>query len=153
MDTTTNDHSTATIMHLSTFTQYLIPLGNFIFPIILWCSYKDRSEYLNQQGKQVINFQLSLLLYSLVLLLIALPVLILFILKGFELSHLSGNNFEYVMERFSTENLSCYVIIVLMALFILIAIQVFEFVMVIYAAVKTSNGADFKYPLTISFLK
>ena len=56
----TNNKNTATLIHLSALSQYIFPFGNFIFPILIWSAVKDKSEYLNEQGKQVINFQLSL---------------------------------------------------------------------------------------------
>uniref|UniRef100_UPI00286AE0C0 DUF4870 domain-containing protein n=1 Tax=Flavobacterium sp. TaxID=239 RepID=UPI00286AE0C0 len=53
---TTSKNSTAALMNLSTLTQYFIPFGNFIFPIIIWSANKEKSEYIDQQGKQTINF-------------------------------------------------------------------------------------------------
>ena len=72
----TNETNTATFTHLSTLTQYFIPFGNYIFPILIWTSKKEKSEFIDHHGKQVLNFQLSLLLYSLALLLIAVPIFI-----------------------------------------------------------------------------
>jgi uncharacterized Tic20 family protein len=51
--------------HLSALTQYFIPL-EIIFPILFGVQ-KRSSEFVDHHGKQVLNFQLSLLLYSLVL--------------------------------------------------------------------------------------
>nr|WP_300568584.1 DUF4870 domain-containing protein [Flavobacterium sp.] len=41
----------------------------------------------------------------------------------------------------------------LTAIFIFVALKVTEFFLVVYAAVKSSNGEEFQYPLTINFLK
>jgi uncharacterized Tic20 family protein len=73
----------ATFTHLSALTQYFIPFGNFIFPILFWTSKKDESEFVDYSGKQILNFQLSLLLYTIGLALIAIPVFILTILITF----------------------------------------------------------------------
>ena len=51
---TQSKNSTAALMNLSTLTQYFIPFGNLIFPIIIWSTNKDKSEYIDQQGKQTI---------------------------------------------------------------------------------------------------
>ena len=42
----------ATFIHLSTFSRFIIPLGNFIGPIILWVSNKDKSEFVDQITKK-----------------------------------------------------------------------------------------------------
>jgi len=34
-----------------------------------------------------------------------------------------------------------------------IFLKIFEFILIIYAAVKASNGERYKYPLTIPFFK
>ena len=73
---TTNDKNIATVLHLSTLTQYIIPFGNYIFPIVIWSSKKGESEFIDYNGKQVLNFQLSIFLYSVVLCLIAIPIFI-----------------------------------------------------------------------------
>ena len=71
-----NEKNTATILHLSALSQYLLPFGNYIVPTIIWSTKKDDSEFINQQGKNVLNFQLSIFLYSIILLLIGIPILI-----------------------------------------------------------------------------
>ena len=59
---TKNEKTIAALTHLSALSQYFIPFGNFIFPIIIWSSKKDKSEFIDSNGKNVINFHLSLLL-------------------------------------------------------------------------------------------
>jgi uncharacterized Tic20 family protein len=69
---TTIEKNTATFTHLSALTQYFIPLKLYFSNTILEFK-KESSEFVDHHGKQVLNFQLSLLLYSLVLVLIAVP--------------------------------------------------------------------------------
>jgi uncharacterized Tic20 family protein len=148
----TNTKNTATLIHLSSLSQYFIPFGNFIFPIIIWSLNKHKSEYVDAQGKQVINFQLSLFLYTLVLCLIAFPILFVTILKNvpfYEMIH--GNNIE--IEHFSFANITGIVVVALVAVLMFFFMKVIEFFLIINAAVKTSNGEDFKYPVTIPFIK
>jgi uncharacterized Tic20 family protein len=64
--------NSATFTHLSALIFY--SFGNFIFPIILDFK-KDESEFVDYSGKQILNFQLSLLLYTIGLALIAILVL------------------------------------------------------------------------------
>ncbi len=42
---TDNQKNIATFIHLSTFSRFIIPLGNFIGPIVLWSINKDKSEF------------------------------------------------------------------------------------------------------------
>ncbi len=48
--------------HLSVLAGMLIPLGNFIVPLVLWVNKREEMPFVNDQGKQVLNFQLSSLL-------------------------------------------------------------------------------------------
>ena len=57
----------ATFIHLSTFSRFIIPFGNFIGPIVLWAANKEKSDFIDQHGKQAINFQISILLYALII--------------------------------------------------------------------------------------
>ena len=142
----------ATFTHLSTLTQYFIPFGNYIFPIILWSTKKNESEFVNHNGKQVLNFQLSLLLYSLLLLVIAIPTLLISIFKDMPFNALMNNqDFEFSNFNFQA-NLGLLTIgIVCLSICSLLKIAVFF--LIIYAAIKTSNGETYNYPITIPFLK
>ena len=143
--------NTATAIHLSSLFQYCIPFGNFIFPIIIWATSKDKSEFVDEQGKEVINFQLSLFIYSLVLALIAIPILLLTIFSAtdFSLNH----NSNYVFENFNFGELSGAIIFAGIAILIAVVMKTAEFFLIIYGAVKASQGAHFKYPFSIKFLK
>lgn len=149
---TNNTKNTAALIHLSTLSQYLIPFGNYILPVIIWSSTKDKSEYINAQGKQAINFQLSLFLYSIVLCLVAFPILFVTVFKNISLSS-AFNGDDWVIENFSFANISGIVAVAIMAGILFFALKVIEFFLIIYASVKSSNGEDFKYPLTIPFIK
>ena len=149
---TVSNKNTAALINLSTFAQYCIPLGNFIFPIILWSANKDKSEYINLQGKQTINFQLSLLVYSLVLGLIALPILLVTFFQKINFTAVANGN-DFVLENFNFESSSTAVVVALTVIVVFLFMKMAEFFLIIYAAVKTSNGENFKYPFTIPFLK
>jgi uncharacterized Tic20 family protein len=152
METTNNNKSIAAMIHLSTLSQYIIPFGNFIFPIVIWSSSKEKSDYIDVQGKRTINFQLSLFLYTLVLSIIVVPILLITVLKNIDLKMLANDN-GVLIENFDFQNYAGIIIFGLIAVFIFALLKVFEFFLIIYAAVKTSNGTDYKYPLTIKFIK
>src|SRR5690606_8732674 len=69
-----NQKNIATFIHLSTFSRFLFPLGNFIGPIVLWVANKDKSDFIDAHGKQAINFQISILLYAIILGMITIPL-------------------------------------------------------------------------------
>jgi uncharacterized Tic20 family protein len=68
--------------HLSALSCWLgIPFGNIVAPLILWLLGKNESEFVNAQGKESLNFQLSISIYAffsffLMFILIGIPILI-----------------------------------------------------------------------------
>ncbi len=148
---TSNEKNTSALIHLSTLSQYIIPFGGFIFPIIIWSSKKNDSEFIDANGKQALNFQLSMFLYTLLLLLISIPVLLYSIFKNVSYEDLENGNF--VFDQLSTGNITGIVIIAAVAFMLLCFSKITEFILVIIAGVKASNGESYKYPLTINFFK
>ena len=149
---TTTEKNTATFTHLSALTQYFIPFGNYIFPILFWTSKKESSEFVDYNGKQVLNFQLSLLLYSLVLIMIAIPIFLITFLKNIPFEALI-NNHDIVLRNFSFEGNIGILTVGLVAVLIFGLLKVAEFFLIIYASIKTSNGEKYNYPITIPFIK
>ncbi|MEO8515127.1 MAG: DUF4870 domain-containing protein [Flavobacterium sp.] len=148
---TTYERNTATLLNLSTLTQYFIPFGNYLFPILIWSLKKDKSQFVDYNGKQTLNFQLSILLYSLVLVLIAVPTLIYSVFRNVTFSEFQNGGFE--AHRIAPENITGVLAVALIAVFLFFTLKVGEFFLIINAAVKNSNGENYKYPLSISFLK
>ena len=149
---TNNAKNTAALIHLSTLSQYIIPFGNYILPIVIWSTTKDKSEFVNSQGKQAINFQISLFLYSLILLMIAIPIFLFSIFHNVSMEAVL-NSEDWVFKNFNLGNISGIVAVAIIAVMIFGLLKVAEFFLIIYASVKSSNGENFKYPLTIPFLK
>jgi len=149
---TTNNKNLATFTHLSALSQFCIPFGNYIFPILIWSTNKDKSEFIDFNGKQVLNFQLSMFLYSLVLAMIAIPILLLTVFSSIP-SEVFFNEDVVLENHFSTENITGIVIVAIVAILLFVTLKVAEFFLIIYASVKASNGEKFEYPLTIPFIK
>ena len=151
---TSTERNVAALIHLSTFSQYVIPFGNYIFPIVLWTSKKDQSEFIDHNGKQVLNFQLSILIYSLVLAMIAIPIFLYTVLKNVSIYDIINNeNNEIIFKSFDYGNSIGILTIGVLALLVIASIKVAEFFLIIYASVKASNGEEYSYPFTIPFLK
>lgn len=149
---TSTERNIAALTHLSTFSQYFIPFGNYIFPLILWTSKKEQSELVDHNGKQVLNFQLSILIYSLVLAMIAIPIFLYTVLKNVSINDII-NDRHIIFENFDYGNSIGILTVGVLALLIIAGIKIAEFFLIIYAAVKASNGEEYNYPLTIPFLK
>ena len=148
---TTSSKNTSVLLQLSALSQYIFPLGNFIFPTLIWSIKKHESKFVDENGKQAINFQLSLLMYSLVLGIIALPIFIYTLFS--DVSFKMVNDGDWVLEELSAGRITGLVIIGAVAAFIFLLLKVAEFFLIIHAAVKNSNGENYKYPLTINFIK
>ena len=79
------DRQMLMLMHLSQLLDFITGIGGFIVPLILWATQKDKIQDMDEQGKEIMNFQISLFIYSLV----SIPLVILFGL-GFLLLILVG---------------------------------------------------------------
>ena len=148
----TTEKNIATFTHMGSLTQYLIPFGNYIFPIVLWNTKKEESEFVDHHGKQVLNFQLSLLLYSLLLIMIAIPSFLISIFKDTSFETLA-NHHDITFSNFNFQNNIGALIVGLLCVLIFGLLKVAEFFLIIYASIKTANGEKYKYPITIPFLK
>jgi uncharacterized Tic20 family protein len=147
-----SERNTATFTHLSTLSQYFIPFGNFIFPLLIWSTKKDQSEFVDHNGKQALNFQLSILVYTLILALIAIPLLLYSVLKNIPFNDIT-NNHSIVLENIDYSNGIGILTVAVLTIFGFACLKIAEFFLIIYAAVKASNGEKYYYPITISFIK
>ncbi len=58
------DNQLLVITHLSQLLTYLTGFGGLIVPLIIWAVNKEKIEGLDQHGKEIINFQFSMILYA-----------------------------------------------------------------------------------------
>lgn len=54
----------AMFVHFSLFAGYLVPLAGLILPVILWQIKKDQYPFVDVHGKIVVNWIISLVIYS-----------------------------------------------------------------------------------------
>jgi len=67
------DNQLLVITHLSQLLTYLTGFGGLIVPLIIWLTSKDNVVGMDEHGKSIINFQLSMLLYTF----LAIPAILL----------------------------------------------------------------------------
>ncbi|MBU2901571.1 MAG: DUF4870 domain-containing protein [Maribacter dokdonensis] len=68
------DRNLLVITHLSQYLDFITGFGGLLVPLVIWLTTKDTVIGMNEHGKSVINFQLSLILY----LIIGIPGILLF---------------------------------------------------------------------------
>jgi uncharacterized protein len=103
------------LCHLSALVAYVgVPFGHIIGPLIVWLIKKDQLPLVDDQGKESLNFQISMTIYGAVSLVLALVVI---------------------------------------GIFLLIALLIFDLVMIIVASIKANQGIAYRYPLTIRLIK
>lgn len=51
--------------HLSAFAGYLVPFGSIIGPLVIWTLKKNESSFVDEQGKEALNFQITILIFKL----------------------------------------------------------------------------------------
>lgn len=57
----------ALVMHLSLIASHFVPPALVVAPLVMWLIKKDESAFLDDHGREATNFQLSLLLYALLI--------------------------------------------------------------------------------------
>ena len=139
----------ATFIHLSTFSRFFIPFGNFIGPIVLWSANKEKSEFIDTHGKQAINFQISVFLYAIILGTLTIPLFIFKIFNGIDF--IDFNGFESFHINIGKPSPLLYIGGVLGA-FAVIGF-IIELALIVVASLKARDGQVYKYPFTINFLK
>lgn len=89
-----DDRTWAIFCHLSGFLGYVFPFGSILAPLVIWLIKKQDSKYLDETGKEVVNFQISIVIYTIisgilaivligfVLLFILFLIHIIFMIKG-----------------------------------------------------------------------
>ncbi len=147
---TENEKTIASILHISTFSKYFFPLGNFLFPILLWVVHKDK-PFVNENGRQAINFQLSMFLYSVLIGLLIFPFLFVYVDDFVTLIQNLDNN-SINLDNSNITQISGFVFIVIVVAILLLALFIFEIYAVIMASIYASQGKVYNYPLNINFI-
>ena len=119
------------LVHLISFSSLVFPLGNIVGPLIVWMVKKDQSEFVNEHGKESLNFQITTTI-----------VMIAAIALGVFMAIGSG----------MTDNELGIAGSVLGVIAFVVAYSLFILIVVIIAALKANNGEMFRYPASIRFI-
>lgn len=63
--------------HLAALTGFVIPFGSVIGPLVVWLMKREESGFVDRQGKEALNFQITMLIAFLV------SLVLVFVLIGF----------------------------------------------------------------------
>ena len=110
--------------HLAAFSTFIVPIGSVLGPLVVWLSKRQEYPLVDREGKKALNFQIT--------------VFILFVV--------------FFIVFFAVAVAEAGAIAVIVAL-IGLAMGISWLVLVIMAAVRTNEGKDYRYPLSITFLK
>jgi|SRR5437868_245169 len=105
----------AVACHLSALAGLLVwGVGIILGPLIVWLIKKDTLPFVSDQGREALNFQITVFLAGVV----------------------------------------CTALIwVLIGIPLLVALAVFDLVFIIIAAVKASEGVEYRYPISLRLIK
>jgi uncharacterized Tic20 family protein len=109
----------AMVAHIGVLVAAWFAMG-FLCPLVIWLIYRYRSDYVRQHALESLNFQLSLLIYT--------AVAVILILITFGLG-----------------------VLIIVPLILIGAVA--ALVVVILATVAAAGGNEYRYPLTIRFVK
>ncbi|HLJ84505.1 MAG TPA: DUF4870 domain-containing protein [Candidatus Eremiobacteraceae bacterium] len=126
------DRTWAVVAHLAALTGHLIPFGSLVGPLVIWLVKRDESAFVNEHGKEAVNFQLSTFCYGVLYFAVGLGVVI-------EAGVHSAN--------IAVLPVSLYWVIALGML-----LWLSWTVCVIVGAVTAAGGKPFRYPLSIRFI-
>ena len=142
-----NENTNAFLIHISAFAGFIFPFGNIITPLIAWQTLKDRSTFLDEQGKEAVNFNISYSLYVFILTLTFIPIAISSIFKN-QNNFIRNNHFNFDF-NFDFNNIFGFIGLgSITEIVYLIGIA-----LVIIASIKAKEGENYKYPFTIKFIK
>ena len=146
-----NHKQLGALIHLSTFAKFFFPFGNFFLPLLIW-SFNKEKPFVDEHGRQAINFQLSILLYTLTIGLLCIPFFLIFATDFVALIE----SIEHTVNGLtinSITNITGFIVLFGIVALLLFGIFIFELYAVISATMHAARGLYYKYPLSIPFLK
>lgn len=142
-----NENTNAFLIHICGFAGYLFPFGSIITPLIAWQTLKNRSTFLDEQGKEAVNFNISFALYKLILSAFFVP----FALGTFFKNINNNSNFEWFEFNFDLDSNSLFEFLGFGS--VMGIIMIIRTILIIMASLKAKEGENYKYPFTIKFIK
>ncbi len=86
---TAEERKWAMLCHLSALSVYIgLPFGNILGPLIVWLIKRDDSPFVDEHGREAINFHISMAIYVVIatvlcVILIGIPILLALVIASF----------------------------------------------------------------------
>ena len=61
-----DERTWAMLSHFSVLCMFIFPFGNILAPLIVWLIKKEEMSFVEDQAKEVLNFQISMTIYLLI---------------------------------------------------------------------------------------
>ncbi len=126
-----DERAWAMLAHLSVFSGDFIPFGHVFGPLIVWLVKREQYALVDDQGRESLNFQISMSIYTVILVVVA-------VVAGLSLA--AGDQDVGLLGTMIGAGAG------------LLLIALLDFIFVIVASVKSYRGERYRYPLTIRFL-
>jgi uncharacterized Tic20 family protein len=126
------DRTWAAVAHLAALIGHLIPFGSIVGPLVVWLVKRDESPFVNEHGKEAVNFQLSAIVYGILYLAVAIGVVV--------------NAGVHVADMAAFPVSLYWIVVVGMLLWLIWTVSV------IVGAATAAGGKPFRYPLSIRFI-
>lgn len=152
-----HERNLSAAIHASTLSRFFIPFGNFLLPLVLWLANKKELSFVDYNGKQALNFQISLFLYSAILGIGSIPFLLGLlpdILDGgiLDMPHWHGlNSHAFHFDHIFRDGIFLWPLG--LAGLLHVALSIVNIIYTILATIRTNEGQYFKYPITIKFIQ
>lgn len=90
-----NERNWGMFLHFSVLASYVIPIAGLVVPIVIWQLKKEEYPSVDTHGKNVMNFLISMIIYSIVavllsFLLIGIPILLALTVAGIVMPIIAG---------------------------------------------------------------
>jgi uncharacterized protein len=87
--------NTAVAAHLSSFAGLIVPFGSVIGPLAVWLTQRDRDPFIDQAGREALNFGITIAIYGAValvaaLMLVGVPLLLVGVIAWVVLASLAA---------------------------------------------------------------
>lgn len=142
------ERTPALVIHLSPLLGLVLPaLGNVLGPLAAWLAFRDRAPVLDRQGKEALNFQLSVWLYSFLVGLLFFALFSLGLIGG-AVGAAAGSGSLGAFAFFGS--LAAFFAFFIPATIVLWA---FPLVVMLLAVLRVNQGRAYRYPLSIRFIR
>jgi uncharacterized protein len=123
--------------HLSAFGGCVFPFGNVLGPLIIWLSKKDEIPEVNTNGKEALNFQITMSALGIALYVVFAIVSVLIALVG------QGSESAAIIA----------IVLGILEVVVILAEVAVWLIFVISAGVQTASGHTYRYPFSIRLIK